>query len=118
MIKAFIPALIWSLIILALSLGPGVNIPEEIWDLLAPDKWAHMLVYLIQAGLLMRGFHLIGRLNTSTKVLAISISILFGILMEVMQYCFFPNRFFEVLDIIANIIGSLFSLIVLKYFLK
>lgn len=103
---------------MALSVGPGVSIPEEIWDLLSPDKWAHMFVYMVQGVLLMRGFHQLGRLNVWTKLFSISFGIAFGILMEVIQYRFFPNRFFEVYDIIANIIGSLGSLFVLKYFIK
>ena len=41
---------------------------------------------------------------------------IYGILMEGMQYAFFPGRYFEVLDIIANIIGAIIGLIFFQKF--
>jgi len=34
--------------------------------------------------------------------------------MEVVQYAFFPDRYFEFWDIVANIIGALAALLLLK----
>jgi VanZ family protein len=42
----------------------------------------------------------------------------YGVLMEIMQFAFFKGRYFEVLDIIANIIGSFTGLFVFKYFIN
>jgi VanZ family protein len=117
-LKAFIPAFAWALLILFLSTLPSVNLPETIWDLLAPDKLAHAAVYFILTVLIFYGLHRLDLLSRNTIIFAILISSGYGILMEVIQYSFFPNRYFELLDIIANIIGSIGSLLILKYFLK
>jgi VanZ family protein len=39
----------------------------------------------------------------------------YGILLEFGQYYIFPGRYFEILDIVANIIGSISSLLFLKF---
>lgn len=41
----------------------------------------------------------------------------YGLFMEILQFTFFPGRYFEVLDIIANIIGSFAGLFVFKFFI-
>ncbi len=57
-------------------------------------------------------------LNQGLIIIALVISGGYGILMELIQYGFFPNRYFEVQDIIANIIGSLIGLYLYRrYFL-
>ena len=106
MLKALLPSILWALVILFLSAMPSINLPETLWDLLAPDKWAHVLVYGILTFLLLQ--NLSTQISDDEKkvvVTALIISILYGILMEGMQYTFFPYRYFEYLDIIANIIG-------------
>ena len=50
-------------------------------------------------------------------IMALGVSIFFGIGMEVIQYTFFPGRFFEIPDIIANIIGSFLGLYLFKRFI-
>ena len=47
-------------------------------------------------------------------IIALGVSIIYGIGMEVIQYTFFPGRFFEIPDIIANIIGSFLGLYLFK----
>ena len=119
--KNYIPALIWSLIILGLSTMPGINLPETFWDILSWDKLAHAVVYALQCALILWGGHraqAAATLNQPLAIIALLISGVYGILMEVIQYSFFPNRFFEVQDIIANIIGSFIGLYVYqRYFL-
>ncbi|MEM1320203.1 MAG: VanZ family protein [Bacteroidota bacterium] len=99
----------------------GVNLPEQFWDILSWDKLAHAVVYALQCGLILWGGHrnkAATTLDQRVVIAALLISIAYGILMEVIQYGFFPNRFFEVQDIIANIIGSFIGLYVYRrYFL-
>ena len=115
-LRAFLPAFIWSLLILVLSTMPSISLPETFWDLLSPDKWGHIIVYGIFTLLLIRGFR--AKPTKKNIAIAVFISILYGILMEIIQYSFFPDRYFEIYDIIANIIGSFGSLLFLKYFLS
>lgn len=117
MIKALLPSLLWSIVILVLSAMPGISLPESFWDFISMDKLGHIGVYGIQTFLLLKG--LSSQITNDAKkvaVIALIISILYGILMEGMQYTFFPYRYFEYLDIFANIIGSLTGLLIFNFF--
>ena len=117
MIKALLPSILWSLVILVLSAMPGISLPESFWDFISMDKVGHLGVYGIQTFLLLFGLSkLISNDAKKVVVIALIISILYGILMEAMQYTFFPYRYFEYLDIIANIIGSFTGLLIFKIF--
>lgn len=116
--KGFIPAIGCAIVILILSAKPGINLPESWFDLIAMDKLGHAVVYGVLTYLLLRGFKkedMTGFAGNS-PVSALIISIVYGISMELMQYFFFPGRFFELYDIIANIIGSILGLYIFKYF--
>ena len=116
--KGFYPAVGCAIVILILSTQPGIDLPESWMDFLAIDKLGHAVVYGALTFLLLRGFKkedMIGFAGNST-VSALIISIVYGISMELIQYLFFPGRFFELYDIIANIIGSLLGLYIFKYF--
>ena len=54
-------------------------------------------------------------LESKKVVMTILLSSIFGICMELMQYYFFPGRYFEYLDIIANIIGAICGFALFKY---
>ena len=88
-------------------------------DLVSIDKIGHAVVYAILTLLILRGYFTKNAkqvLAVSILISAVIISSVYGVMMEVMQFSFFPGRFFEVLDIIANIIGSIIGLIVFKHF--
>lgn len=77
-----------------------------------------MAAYFVMAALLLWGFHRTIGISPATMTVAILASSLYGIGMEFIQYAFFPNRFFEVLDIIANIIGSVLGVFGLNFLIK
>ena len=115
--KAFIPALIWAVILFVLSTGNSVQAPRIItW--LEPDKLGHAGAYFIFTGLILYGFYRIGSWSNKQLWIAVLISSTFGLAMEVIQYTFFPGRYFEVFDIIANIIGALICIITSKFLIK
>jgi len=113
----FFPAIIWGLIILYLSSGPGVQLPTSLWDFVVVDKVGHFVFYGILTYLIAFGFYKMKNQFIPKKALFISliISSIYGICLEFMQYTFFPNRYFEILDIIANIGGSLIGILFFKY---
>ncbi len=117
-LKAFIPAMAWGTIILILSIVTGLNLPKIGEKIIATDKLAHAAAYLVLATALLYGF----RRNNIAFFTAAGVSVLisagYGVVMEILQYAFFPYRYFEVWDIVANIIGSIGSVLVSHFFIK
>lgn len=114
--KSYLPAFIWALVITYLSTQGGLNLPQSIWDLVAADKFGHAFVYGVLVILFLIGNNKQGIKQSVINVSLVVIAcILFGILLEFIQLWFYPNRFFETLDIIANIIGCILGYIVYKF---
>ena len=114
--KAFIPAIIWAIIILILSGTPSQNLPQiNLGSLFEADKIAHIGVYCILSLCLLWAFFKQKRWTAQFMFLAVFISSSYGILMEIAQFYIFPGRYFEIFDIVANIIGSIGSLLFLKF---
>ena len=113
----FFPAIIWGLIILYLSSGSSIQLPPSVWDIIAVDKVGHLVFYGILAYLIALGYYKKQPNQISIKALVVVclISSIYGICLEFMQYALFPNRYFEILDIIANISGSLIGILFFKY---
>ena len=82
---------------------PGVNLPERWADLLSWDKLAHAFVYGVQVWLCLRA---VGKPTGRQTAVVLLGSVLYGASMEAIQYAFFPGRYFELLDIAANTVGS------------
>ena len=118
-LKYYIPAVLWSFLIFFLSTMGGVNLPASWLDFIALDKVGHLVVYGLFCILLLGGFarNRTRELKQNGIIMALGISIIYGIGMEVVQYSFFPGRFFELPDIIANIIGSILGLYLFKRFI-
>jgi len=116
----YIPIIFWTGLIIHLSTGPGVQVPFDWGDVVGIDKIAHLVFYGIHTGLLIWTFNDFQWTTAQSKWLisAFCISTLLGIAMEIVQYSFYPNRYFEIFDIIANIIGSLIGAILFRKFLS
>jgi VanZ family protein len=103
-------ALIWALVILFLSITPGQELPEvNFWEF---DKFAHIGVYGLLVLLFGAWLSRLGQYRPSDPrfrraALAIGIPALFGVVIEFVQGNYIPQRYFDVLDIMANIIGSI-----------
>lgn len=101
-------AILWAIVIFFLSITPGNELPEvNFWEI---DKFVHIGVYSILGFLTAMGQRkqYQGKIPRWRlwKVAGLGISI-YGILIELIQGAFIPDRHFDVLDIIANIIGSI-----------
>ncbi|MEZ4988491.1 MAG: VanZ family protein [Saprospiraceae bacterium] len=107
---------LWAIIIFVLSTLPGKQLPQVTW-LSSPDKWAHAFVY----GVLATGILLSWSPNLHLKKryqLAFLLASLYGISMEIVQFTFFPGRYFEVWDIVANITGAFVALLFSNKFIN
>ena len=93
----------------------NIQLPEII---ISPDKLAHIIVYGILTILFFRGLKIEGKYNRLNIILTIGICALYGMLMEVIQYTFFPGRFFELGDSLANLIGCVLAYLLFEKLLK
>ena len=120
-IKSFWPAIIWGLFIFILSSFPGDDIPKSfIINIPFADKIIHFFLYFLLVILI-----LIGSLKKSKTTLTIrkflfafSISLLYGILLEILQDLVFIMRGADLLDIIANAVGSFIGLLTFYYIIQ
>lgn len=102
-----LPALAWLLVITLLSTKGNVPLPK--FNLIGADKFGHAAAYCLLAWLILLGFTWAvpaRRFGFSQALGAFLFASGYGILMEFVQYTFFPNRFFEYDDMLANCIGA------------
>lgn len=86
------------------------------FDFFSQDKLLHFGCYFVLTLLWANGLHMLKK--DSALVYALIISTVIGLVMEVCQFLFFEGRLFEILDIIANISGSLIGALVFIKFIK
>lgn len=107
----FLPAFLWAVLIYSLSsASPRTLQAFNWWDIFDLDKLGHFIFYSILTILILTGLWRNWHSKYSfTLLLLVSVllAILYGALLEVLQYTHFEDRSFDVLDLIANIIGSL-----------
>lgn len=113
--RPFIPAVLWAIVIMSLSVGPNIDMPQDWTNIISWDKLGHFAVYGVLTYLILWGFSKQNpQIELKIYLLGFLGSIAYGLFLELIQYTYFPNRFFEYLDILANIIGSFAGL----YFFK
>lgn len=111
--KHFLPAIVWAIVILALSTTAGIQMPEVVFS---PDKWGHFAAYGILAWLVFMALKKSGQYNSKSTVVAVVVVSLYGVALEFVQWAFFPNRFFEVWDMVANFSGALLYYLIDRIF--
>jgi VanZ family protein len=109
-----LPVFIWALFILALSIGPGVQMPEVIFS---PDKIGHLVGYGMLNGLMLWAVFKNRHYSFKTCVLSTLGVSVYGVVLEFVQGAFFPHRFFEVWDMAANVVGALISVLAFHFFI-
>lgn len=99
---------IWCLIILYLSWSPGIQIPKGFLEELPIDKIGHFGMYAVMSIISLKAF--VNWANAKIFLFCLS----FGILMEILQFAFFPGRYFEWSDIMANALGALAGITLIR----
>lgn len=109
--KPFLPAAAWLAVITFLSVTPGVQLPK--FQLFSTDKLAHAGAYALLVWLLAWGIWKwkARYANRGELVLAFCFAAGYGALMEWVQGTFFPYRFFEYDDMLANAAGAFLAAI-------
>ena len=83
-----------------------IPIVENTWD-----KLNHFIAFFVLYILLYSGFKIF------TTLANISLLMLFALQIEIVQY-FIPNRYFSLLDVVADGIGILIAIIVISFYNK
>jgi len=101
----------WTIILIAGTLLPKGVVSQNNWlDIPHLDKLSHFAAYVLLV--LLWSMALVQK---TTKIKAARIafygSILLGVILEILQWQLNVGRHFEILDIIANIIGAIIGLI-------
>jgi VanZ family protein len=112
-IKAYLPVFIWAVVILALSTGSGIQLPDTG---ISADKLGHFVSYGLVNWLALRALQKTGKLASKSTWMALLLVSVYGILLEIVQWAFFPHRFFEVWDMVANIAGAVMSYFAYNFF--
>ena len=109
-IYTWMPTLIWAVIILFFSILPfPENIPVTVGSF---DKMAHFFEYTLLGVLIVRAMYRSGILLKLKSILfALILSSVYGIVMELLQF-FASGREPSVYDVVANISGAVFGLII------
>ncbi len=112
-LKGYRPALAWSLIILLLTGLPGDVFPEikTFWDWLSPDKVVHLIMFGTFSFLILLGYSDQYAEGNKQKLVwkAVIVSVLYGILTEILQYYVFIGRSGNIYDALADAIGAVFG---------
>ncbi len=114
-LRRLIPALIWALFIVILCGIPGRDIPHiSFLELLEFDKWVHAAVFFVLVVLLisaMRNEAAPQIFQRYPLIISAFFSIAYGGILEILQEVLFVERSADVLDFIANSVGSLMALV-------
>jgi len=114
-LKSYLPALGWAIVIFILSTGASVQLPESIFS---ADKIGHFAAYFVLTTLLLWAIHSNGKWKTNWMFSMLFLASAYGTLLEFVQWAFFPNRFFEVWDMIANITGACIATFLFHFWRK
>jgi len=108
-IKTFWPAMISLVVATVLFCLPGDEFPEKKWfEKIFLDKWVHVGLFAVLV--LLWSLPMLHRIKVSTRLYKVFMGIaltfvLYGIVIEVIQGRFIPNRTFGVDDMVADAIG-------------
>jgi VanZ family protein len=108
-----LPALTWLVVVTVLLCLPGSALPKENWfDKIWLDKWIHILLFLIMVYLWCQYISKPGgKKSRYFRQIAIYFFI-YGIVMELVQKFFIPNRSFDVKDVLADGLGCATGLLI------
>ncbi|WP_157986433.1 VanZ family protein [Chitinophaga alhagiae] len=124
MIRYYLPALAWIILILFLCTMPASAVPKSgLFDLLHMDKIVHFFLFGGTVLLLAYGYYRQkGRISAAALLCLALVVSLYGLGIEFIQKYFTANRSFEIWDVVADAAGALCGALIFgligKRFLK
>jgi VanZ family protein len=109
-LKSKILAVSWFIIMNILFVLPGSALPKTNWFTdVQIDKWVHVGLFAVLVFLWCSAFDT-GLPKKGWAVLIVAIA--YGVLIELVQRSWVPNRSFDLYDVFSDAIGSVIGLIV------
>ncbi|WP_373522277.1 VanZ family protein [Aquiflexum sp.] len=112
-IRRLIPAVLWLLMVSLAMFTPGRSLPK-LPEFSFGDKLGHFLLFAVLSFLWLRVGTINEKRGINTRILITNLLVfcfIFPILAEYLQQ-FVPNRTFDYMDIVANLVGGAFGFIV------
>lgn len=108
-------AVIWTLVIMILSLLSAAKIKElQVVDILGIDKAGHIFFYVILSFLWAKA----AEINGKSQGLIIFLCISFGFFLEILQFYLSIGRTLDFYDALANVIGVYIGIFLFNKTLK
>lgn len=95
---------------------PGSSIPKDDWlGKIWADKWVHIGIFTVLVFLWSFALEVAA---LTGFIMILMISVLYGLLVEVVQHRFIPNRSFDYGDLVADFIGSITGILFWRRYKK
>ena len=114
-LRNFWEAVVWAGIIIILSSASFNNVKDIASKFEHMDKIVHFAMYFGFMFFLLWGYkksHT--HLKTKQILISFAIAVVFGVLMELLQYLFMKERTGDIYDELANFSGVLFAILLFK----
>ena len=107
----------WAMVIMILCGLPGKKLPKlSFLDWAKPDKIVHLIMFGVMSFLLLKSFFTeYGKKTTTYKFIAVSVSIAYGVLIEILQATIFIDRTGDFRDALADALGAFIGLWIFNY---
>ena len=108
----------WTVIILLATTLPSSSIPKtSLLKIPHFDKIVHFVLFFVLALLLISEFNTLrqeGKLTRLSIVIAISVSVVYGLIIELLQYYLLTTRSGNLYDFAANVLGAIVAVLLYK----
>ncbi len=115
-------AIFVTLVVVYLSLGNPPQLGPKLFDFAGADKFKHALAYTTLAVLWLNattvGTPAGGPIKRRSWLVPTVALFFLGVLLEVLQWTLFPNRYFEYADMLANGVGVGIGSLIFKRILR
>ncbi|TKK66959.1 VanZ family protein [Ilyomonas limi] len=113
---AFLPPVIWLVLIYMLLTLPGSDIPKvNFLDAIYFDKWVHTGLFAMLVFLFCWPFRKQYPMQHSLFISITVFAVVYGIALEYVQKYFASDRSFDISDMIADAFGSLLGYMAIRY---
>jgi VanZ family protein len=110
--KFFFLAIFWTILITTLSLITIERVPSFAITLQHKDKVVHFVFYFVFV--IAWNLSLMQKIK-KFKVKVLSIAIVYGIVIEVLQYVLTENRTADFFDVLANSLGAILAFVLFPF---